>query len=375
MRTFIPKGNVYGPILPAFVLKMPLSLGAKVMYALLCNYASEKDHCWPSHSTLATRLACSVSSVKNYLRELSRENLIAIQRGQRCSSIYYMLRPDMRPKACSDSQVSNTIYQETDFNSTQSKSGYLNNLNKQFKEKASPLPPTGHVPDTPVLSRKEPVGGIPHTHDFEKAWELYPKKEGKRLAAIAWEKLRASGELPPMHVIHTAITQSIAFDSWQRENGRFIPQMSNWLRGQRWLDEHATAEHSSHEQSSAEKSTSPEKEKSQQALKKLELHKQLKRQQELSTREKLRPLFDALLTKFPKPANTAMAFGRWLYLYSKGIAPLAEHVPTHTTSSVMEFIQEHQKQQDFATYRAAHAQQYQVIPTLFNQTCIEPMAV
>ena len=36
MKTFAPKGNIFGPILPQFILEMPLSLGAKVMYALLC---------------------------------------------------------------------------------------------------------------------------------------------------------------------------------------------------------------------------------------------------------------------------------------------------------------------------------------------------
>ena len=41
MKTFAPKGKIFGPILPQFVLDMPLSLGAKVMYALLCNYASD----------------------------------------------------------------------------------------------------------------------------------------------------------------------------------------------------------------------------------------------------------------------------------------------------------------------------------------------
>ena len=75
MKTFAPKGNIFGPILPQFILEMPLSLGAKVMYALLCNYASDKDHCWPSQKTLAARLACSVSSIKNYLAELVRERL------------------------------------------------------------------------------------------------------------------------------------------------------------------------------------------------------------------------------------------------------------------------------------------------------------
>ena len=60
METFAPKGKIFGPILPQFILEKRITLGAKVMYALLCNYASEKDHCWPSHATLASRLSCSI---------------------------------------------------------------------------------------------------------------------------------------------------------------------------------------------------------------------------------------------------------------------------------------------------------------------------
>lgn len=42
MQTFTPRGKIHGPILPQFVLETSLSFGAKIMYALLCNYASEK---------------------------------------------------------------------------------------------------------------------------------------------------------------------------------------------------------------------------------------------------------------------------------------------------------------------------------------------
>ena len=90
METFAPKGKIFGPILPQFILEKRTTLGAKVMYALLCNYASEKDHCWPSHATLASRLSCSISSVKNYLAELVRENLIAIRKEHYRSSVYYL---------------------------------------------------------------------------------------------------------------------------------------------------------------------------------------------------------------------------------------------------------------------------------------------
>ena len=82
MQTFAPRGKIHGPILPQFVLETSISFGAKVMYALLCNYASDNDRCWPSQATLATRLSCSVSSVKKYLAELVGINLIQVRREQ-----------------------------------------------------------------------------------------------------------------------------------------------------------------------------------------------------------------------------------------------------------------------------------------------------
>ena len=90
METFAPKGNIRGPILPQFVLQMSITFGAKTMYAILCDYAADKDHCWPSQTTLAKRLSCSISSVKNYLAELVREKLISIKREQYRSSVYYL---------------------------------------------------------------------------------------------------------------------------------------------------------------------------------------------------------------------------------------------------------------------------------------------
>ena len=56
METFIPRGRITGPILPSFVLRENISPGAKMLYALLCNHASDKDHCWPSHRFLAQEL-------------------------------------------------------------------------------------------------------------------------------------------------------------------------------------------------------------------------------------------------------------------------------------------------------------------------------
>ena len=124
METFSPKGNIHGPILPQFILQMPITFGAKTMYAILCDYAAAKDHCWPSQATLAKRLSCSISSVKNYLAELVRAKLISIKREQYRSSVYYLLRPEELTKK----QETHFADKQSEVGCHETKYGYLNNL-------------------------------------------------------------------------------------------------------------------------------------------------------------------------------------------------------------------------------------------------------
>ena len=225
METFAPKGKIFGPILPQFVLDMPLSLGAKVMYALLCNYASEKDHCWPSQKTLAERLACSVSSIKNYLAELVRENLITVRRERYRSSVYYLVQPEaLRTRVKS-------AVRQPESDGGQPKSDHLNTLNKQ-QERNTPLPPMRterKASQTPCAPSARGVDSL--NLDFEKAWESYPRKEAKGFARMAWFKLLRSGQLPSLQALLSVIARSRSSESWRKEEGRFIPQMGNWLRG------------------------------------------------------------------------------------------------------------------------------------------------
>lgn len=226
METFAPKGKIFGPILPQFILEKRITLGAKVMYALLCNYASEKDHCWPSHATLASRLSCSISSVKNYLAELVRENLITIRKEHYRSSVYYLIRPEHNNNA----DESNSEKSERVFTCNKSSSGYINNFNKQNQEKNTPLPPktTKKTPQPTDLSAPSAGCGISSEQDFENVWNLYPKKEAKGFARLAWFRLARCGQLPPVSELHAALQHCMAQESWHREQGRFIPQLGNW---------------------------------------------------------------------------------------------------------------------------------------------------
>ncbi len=94
--TYVAKDFIVGFITPNFLEKRNISRGAKHLYGLLCDYAGTKDHCWPAHKTLATRMSCSVSSIKNYLAQLVAQELICVTKDPTRrirSCIYYLLTP------------------------------------------------------------------------------------------------------------------------------------------------------------------------------------------------------------------------------------------------------------------------------------------
>lgn len=342
METFAPKGKICGPILPQFILKKSITLGAKVMYALLCNYASENDHCWPSHATLAARLSCSVSSVKNYLTELVREKLISILRGRYRSSVYYLLCPEEyidTQNTKNDSEQLKYGYREVKYDS-------INNLSKQNKERKSPLPPVAsEQPQSSSASRPPAAGGVSSpVQDFESVWNLYPKKEAKEFARSAWFKLLRGGQLPPLDEIRAALQRFTASESWQREQGRFVPQMGNWLRGQRWLDPLPPAEQS-------------EQRHDLELLRAMQAREEQERrieEQQKAEKARLRPLFDAFAANFPPLANDAMAFGIWLHLHSLNLAPSASDIPSANALGIVEFMNDFKRKAQTAAYRETH---------------------
>ena len=71
--------------------------------------------------------------------------------------------------------------------------------------------------------------------DFEAFYALYPRKQGKRDALLAWEQL-APGEALRRRMLE-ALEKQKQSAQWQREGGRFIPYPATWLSGQRWEDE------------------------------------------------------------------------------------------------------------------------------------------
>ena len=70
---------------------------------------------------------------------------------------------------------------------------------------------------------------------FESFWAAYPRKEGKKSARKAWDRLKP--DFDQRVKIMDALQVQKASDQWTRDGGQFIPHPATWLNGERWKDE------------------------------------------------------------------------------------------------------------------------------------------
>ena len=331
METIAPRGRFTGPILPRFILRMEMSTHAKYLYTLLCDFAGDKDHCWPSQTRLAGMLSCSVSSVKKYLRELTAHDLITIRRTSFHASTCYILRPK---NAALFSRP-----QEPKFAYPQANSGYDKNFNKE-EIKDPPFPPreAQRPSGTPRAHKRLRRGGgfFAANNAFESFWAAYPKKEAKELARSVWHRLWRQGVIS-VAVLTEALRRFRETDSWNREGGRYVPQLVNWLRGRRWLDELDDTLPSSPAATGA--TDNDAKVLAWEAA-------QRQRRQADPDLEAARPQFDAFLARFQDGDPRGPAWGLWAMLRRQGMAPSAADVP-ESTLSPLAFLNQ---------WRMAHAQ-------------------
>jgi len=71
------------------------------------------------------------------------------------------------------------------------------------------------------------------TNGFDEFWKSYPKKQARKDALKAWKALVT----PDLEAILSGLEQAVGSESWQKEEGKYIPLPATWLRGARWEDE------------------------------------------------------------------------------------------------------------------------------------------
>jgi hypothetical protein len=70
---------------------------------------------------------------------------------------------------------------------------------------------------------------------FDSFWKEYPKKEAKKDAVKAWNKIKLTDDL--LINIMDGLKKAIKSTNWVKQGGQFIPNAATWLNGERWNDE------------------------------------------------------------------------------------------------------------------------------------------
>lgn len=103
---------------------------------------------------------------------------------------------------------------------------------KDTKEKDTPCcPPAGDAP----APASEPEDKPAPAHDpeaFETFWTEYPRKDDRRAAIRAWDKLKPDRAL--CRTMYAALRRQRGSEQWAEAGGRYIPLFSTWLNGRKW---------------------------------------------------------------------------------------------------------------------------------------------
>lgn len=89
-------------------------------------------------------------------------------------------------------------------------------------DKKPPLPPGPALPE--------------YSMEFEQLWDVYPRKEAKESAWIAFKGAKAAHQYPGNPIVLPVVVQWAESPRWQEEGGKFVPMLANWINGRRWED-------------------------------------------------------------------------------------------------------------------------------------------
>ena len=86
------------------------------------------------------------------------------------------------------------------------------------------------------LAREHHIARLTPAEQFDILFREYPSPKGFWWAKQTFLRLHRRKELPPLPNLQAAIRRHKADPTWQRECGRWVPNLSNWLAQHRWMD-------------------------------------------------------------------------------------------------------------------------------------------
>ena len=279
MRTFSPTSlffHVRDKYQPRFIKHDELiSIGSSYLYGIIFEFCGDKDHCYPSQTTLALLCKSSTRTVQNYTAQLVKAEYIAVKKDEKTGrNIYYLL---LSPRLLALLRKLGIPTHETQISGTAAKNEGLQEAHENFspyirdqRDQDTPLSPlpspaaisplqssrrTGFPSSAPTTQRVQGRGdfsslsrtGAPQTtnvlhrpteHEFENLWAAWPQTatwdmpRNKRLALRVYRRMERAGQLPPIENLLATV------ELYKRTDSRWLngypPELSNWLHSRQF---------------------------------------------------------------------------------------------------------------------------------------------
>lgn len=93
------------------------------------------------------------------------------------------------------------------------------------------------VAQGPGLARRKAKAVLdsPNDPEFALWWAAYPRKEGKSVSFVAWEKTRRVR--PSIDAMLETLGWQRENQNWKKDGGQYIPMPATYLNQGRWADE------------------------------------------------------------------------------------------------------------------------------------------
>lgn len=278
MRTFSPTSlffHVRDKYQPRFIKHDELiSIGSSYLYGIIFEFCGDKDHCYPSQTTLALLCKSSTRTVQNYTAQLVKAEYIVVKKDEKTGrNIYYLL---LSPRLLALLRKLGIPTHETQISGTAAKNEGLQEAHENFspyirdqRDQDTPLSPlpkpaapspschsrTGFPSSAPTTQRVQGRGDFsslsrtgapqithvlhrPTEHEFENLWAAWPQAaswampHNRQLALRVYRRMRRARQLPPIEKLLGIVEQYKLTDSrWL--NG-YPPELSNWLHSRQF---------------------------------------------------------------------------------------------------------------------------------------------
>ena len=203
--------------------------------ALADNAHDDGTRIYPSIDTMALKSRQSVRAVQNHLRNMLAAGWLVLVKnhaGGRGVHREYRINPDWL-KGADIAPFSGPVDNlekgaNLDIKGCKSRHKRVQNDAQKGADSCTPYITTRTSIEPNPLP---PAGGVCGFDQFEAG---YPRRIDMDRARREWDKLAPDAQL--QGEIAQAIDAWIRSHEWRRDDGRFIPKPSNWLRNKRWRD-------------------------------------------------------------------------------------------------------------------------------------------